>query len=353
MKKPYTVTGLDIGSSKIAGVTARVDRNGSFEVVAQASAPSKGVVRGMPVDLNAAVGSVAKVFDKLGAKMSKKLGEIYVNISGEDVKGSRSAGMIPLALRGREVVKPDIDRCINVASTIHLPFDREIIHRIVQDFSIDDQPWIKKPLGLYAARLACEVYVVTANINHIQSIYKCVNDAGYDAKGIVFTGMADGAALLEKEQKEEGVALVDMGSSITELSIFAGGSFAAFDIMPIGSQDSSGDFKENVAFRSLYTSIGARINEFSKAHGKIASIVLAGGMAFTDGIIEFLEEKLSYPIRMGIPKDVTGDVSGLDSVRLATAIGVAKHACEQKLADDLGIARRLSEKVVDLFNNYF
>jgi len=353
IKKPYTITGLDIGSSKVAGVTARSGKDGTFEVIAQASVPSKGVVRGMLVDLNAAVGSVSKVFDKLGEKTSRNTGEIYVNISGEDVKGSRSAGMIPLALRGREVVKTDVDRCINVASTIHLPFDREIIHRIVQDFSIDDQPWIKKPLGLYASRLACEVFVITANINHIQSISKCVNDAGRDVKGIVFTGMADGASLLEKEQKDAGVVLADMGSSITELSIFSGGSFAAFDILPIGSQDLSGDFRENVAFRSLYTSIDSRIREFSRAHGKVASIVLAGGLAFTDGIIEFLEEKLAYAIKMGIPRDVRGDVSSLDGVRLSTAIGLARYACEKRAAEDTGIARRLSEKVVDLFNNYF
>lgn len=353
IKKPYIVTGLDIGSSKIAGVTAVAGKDGAFEIIAQASAPSKGIDRGMLVDLNAAVGSVSKVFEKLSGKTSKRMGHIFVNISGADIKGARSAGMVPLALRGREVVKPDIDRCVNVASTIHLPFDREIIHRVVQDFSIDDQPWIKNPLGLYAARLACEVYVITASVNHIQSIYKCVNDAGYDVKEIVFTGMADGSSLIEKEEKELGVALVDMGSSITELSIFSAGSLAAFDIMPIGAQDAGGDFRDNVAFRSLYTSIDARIKDFAASHGKVSSIILTGGLAFTDGIIEFLEEKLAYPIKMGVPKDVRGDISSLDSVRLSTAIGLAKYACEKKLAEDTGISRRLSEKVLDLFNNYF
>ena len=353
IKRPSMITGLDIGSSKVAAVTARTDREGAFEIVAQATVPSKGVVRGMPVDLAAAVRSVSEVLARLGDKTAGRLGEITVNISGEDVKCAAAKGMIPLSLRGREVIKPDMDRCVAAASTIHLPFDREIVHTIVQSFSVDDQPPIKNPLGLYASRLSCEVSVVTASTNHIQSMYKCVHDAGHDAAQIVFTGMAEGAGLLEQSDLEEGAVLIDMGSSMTELSLFSGGSFTAFDILPIGAQDVAGDFRDNVAFRSLYTSIASRLKEYASSHGKVSSIVLTGGMAFTDGIIEFLEEKLVYPIRMGISKDVRGEVSGLDSVRLTTAIGLAKYACEKNLSRNANLTRRLSEKVTDIFNNYF
>ncbi|MCM8760661.1 MAG: cell division protein FtsA [Candidatus Omnitrophica bacterium] len=353
MKRPYVITGVDIGSHKIAGVTAKVARDGILEIVAQASVPSQGVSRGVLVDLNAAISSVSKVFDKLKSKTHGRLGDIYVNISGEDVKGTMSTGMIPLALRGREVTASDMARCLDVASTIYLPFDREIIHKVVQGYSIDDQPWINDPIGLYAARLACEVFVITANANHIQSIYKCVDNAGHDVKGVIFSGMADGASLLEKQDIEKGVGLIDMGSSITELSIFSGGSLAALDIMPIGAQDITGDFRDNVAFRTLYETIDSRIKDFGKACGKVSSLVLTGGLAFTDGIIEFLEEKIAYPIKMGIAREVRGEVSGLDSARLSTAIGLVRYIHEKRAAEDVSLTKRLTEKVVELFNNYF
>ncbi len=210
MNKPITVTGLDIVSSKIAAVAARVDNVGSISIAAHATGEAGGIARGMLMDLNDSIDSVSRVMAKLISRSTDKPGEIYVNISAEDVKGARSVGMVPISLRGREIAKPDIEKSVNAASTIHLPFDREVIHKVVHFFSIDDQPWIKNPLGLYASRLACEVFIITADMNHIQNICKCVNDSGYDVKEVVFTGMAEGESLLDVKEKEEGVLLVEI-----------------------------------------------------------------------------------------------------------------------------------------------
>lgn len=353
INKPITITGLDIGSSKIAGVVARIDKRGDFSIVACATSDSVGVSKGMLVDLNASVDSMAKVLAKLSSKTSNRLGEIYVNINGEDVKGAKSTGMTAISLRGREIAKPDIYKSVDVASTIHLPFDREIIHRIVHSFSIDDQPWIKNPLGLYASRLACEAYVITANINHIQSIYKCVSNAGYDVKGIVFTGVANGSSLLDKDQKDSGAILVDMGNSITEISVFFGGVLDNFDVMGIGGSQIRGDFRSSPEFDEIIKRIMVRAQDLAKRSTKAPAIILTGGFALTDGIIEFMEEKLLVPVKMGVLKEVRGDISGLDGIRLATAVGVAKYAYEKKLDESVGVTKRLSAKVVELFNNYF
>lgn len=353
IRKPFVATGLDIGSSKIAAVVARVEKDGRFGIVAHASGEAGGIARGMLVDLKDSIDSVSKVLAKLRMKVSKKPGEIYVNISGEDVKGAKSVGMIPISLRGREIAAPDIEKSVNAASTIHLPFDREIIHKIVHSFSIDDQPWIKNPLGLYASRLACEAYVITANINHIQSIYKCVNDSGYDVKDIAFTGIANASSLLDTAEKESGSILVDMGNSLTEVSVYLGGTLDNFDIVSVGSEDAIDDFRSNAGFNELISRITVKLKDLSKRSVKEPSIILTGGFALADGMIEFMEEKLSHPVRMGAMKGVQGDISGLDSVRLATAIGLAKYAYEKKLSEDRGITRRFSAKVVELFNNYF
>ncbi|MFA6142593.1 MAG: cell division protein FtsA [Candidatus Omnitrophota bacterium] len=347
MKKNIIVTGLDIGSSRISAVAAEVERGGGFNIAAQVSQPSRGVSRGAIVDLSEAVRSVSSVLGKLGDKISCKPCEIYVNISGDTVKGNLSNGMIPITLRGREIITPDIDRCVDAASTIHLPFDREIIHRVVHRFSVDDEPSIKNPIGLYASRIACEVYVVTANVNHIQNIYKCVNNAGFDVKGIVYTGIADGLSLLDKADMESGVLLLDIGSSLTEATLFFDGEVADIKIFPFGGEDIKGDFKNSPEFAGMLSSLNIE---------QAKNIMITGGMAFSDGIVEFLEEKLARPVKMGVVKDIRGDISSVDSVRLSTALGLAKYACrkyEKKLSESKNLAARLSTTVTDIFNNYF
>jgi len=353
VKKPMVVTGLDIGSSKIAAVTSAVSSDGHIDILAHATGDAFGIAGGMLANLNHSIDSVSKVLTKLRSKLSKKPDEIYVNIGATDVKGARSMGMIPIALRGREIVKSDIDKSVDAASTIHLPFDREIIHKIVHSFSIDDQPWIKNPLGLYASRLACEVYVITANVNHIQSIYKCVNDAGYDVKGIAFTGIADGMSLLDRETKESGAVLIDIGSSLTEVSVFIGGCLDSFDIFRFGSKDAGNDFRSITAFNDIISAIGIKLSVLNKAASGDVSIILAGGFSLADGMIEFLEEKFAHPVKMGTLKLVRGDMSGLESIRLATAIGLCAYAYEVKASLETRLDKRLFAKVEEIFNNYF
>jgi cell division ATPase FtsA len=356
MGKDYIVTGLDIGSSKTTALTARSAASGSFEILGQISLPSKGVYKGMFTDLGEATDTISKTLTKLREKTGKRPGDIYVNISGQTVKGAKSAGMIPLSLRGREVARPDMDRAIGVATTIHLPFDREIIHKIVHNFSIDDQSWIRNPLGLYASRLNCEVYIITGDVNHIQSIYKCVNSAGYDIKELVYTGIADGASLLDQAQKEEGAVLIDFGDTLTEVSFFSNGSLAELDIFASGAKEFGAGFRENAGFNNIISRIAMKAQDFIRGGGKVSSVVLTGGMVFADGIIEFLEGKLTYPIKMGVVKDVRGDISSIESIRLSTAIGLAKYGYEkhlQKLTEAKNPAHRISDKIVAIFNNYF
>lgn len=355
-KKDTFITGLDIGSSKISAVMSEIGREGGFRVVAHVTMPSKGMARGAFFDLNESVDMVSKVLSSLRSRTGRRPSGIYVNITGESVKGSRSRGMIPLALRGREITNADIDRCIDVASTVHLPFDREIIHKVVQNFSVDDQPWIKSPLGLYASRLSSEVYIITASVNHIQNLYKCVNNAGYDVKEVVFTGIADGAALLDPAEREEGVLLLDMGATTTTVAGFCGGGVADIDTVPIGSEDMKGAFKDNDSFKILAGRIKGKIKDMVSAGAAVKGVTITGGMAFEDGIAEALEEYIAYRVKMGLVKDVKGDISGLDRLRLATAIGLCRYAYEKhekKAREDRDIVKRLTTKVVDLFNSYF
>ncbi len=356
IKKPHTITGLDIGSSKISAVALEIFDGTRSSILAYESRPSKGVFRGSIMSLDEASNSVAKVLTKLSEKMSRGPGNIYVNISGDTVAGEKSRGMIPLSSRGREVTKSDMAKCVNAAGTIRLPFDREIVHRIVLNYSIDDQPAIKNPLGLYASRLSCEMYMITAGINHIQNIYKCVDSAGYDIKGVVYSGIADGASLLEDQWKDDGVLLLNMGASLTEISIFSGSCLSAMSVIPAGAVDIKGDLKTSVEFDDIISRVKVKCEEFSNKGQNIKLAVIAGGFAFSEGVVDILGEKLSYPVKMGVVKNAQGNISGIDSLRGVTAIGLARYAqieYQPKPFQTKGLAKDISDTVAELFNNYF
>lgn len=356
MSKVRIITGLDIGSSKVSAVSASIGKDGVFSIIGHVTQDSRGVSRGTITDMDDAVRSVSSALKKLKAKNPNGPGQVYVNISGETVKGTRSKGMIPLCARGREITRPDMLRCIDAASTIHLPFDREIVHKIVQKFSVDDQPWIKDPLGLYASRISCEVYIITAGTNAIQNIFKCVNNAGVDVKEVVYTGIADGSIVLGKEEKDAGVLLLNIGASLTEISIFFAGSLCDIEILQTGAEDLKNGFRASESFNNTIVRIASKIKDFKDAGNDLRSVVVTGGIIFADGVIEYLEEKLSCPVRMGAAKELRGEISGLDSIRLSTAIGLARHASTkyENLPQNVkNFAERVSTAVVDIFNSYF
>ena len=356
MGKNRIITGLDIGSSKVSAVSASIGKDGIFSIIGHVTQDSRGVSRGAITDMDEAVRSVSGVLKKLKAKNVNGLGQIYANISGETVKGVRSKGMVPISARGREITRPDMVKCIDAASTIHLPFEREIVHKVVQKFSVDDQPWIKDPMGLYASRIACEVYIITAGTNSVQNIFKCVNNAGADVKEVIYTGIADGSVVLDNEEKDAGVLLLSMGASLTEISIFFEGSLCDIEILQTGAEDFKNGFRTSENFNNIIAKIVSKIENFKNSGNSLRSIVLTGGIIFADGVIEYLEEKLSHPVRMGVAKEIRGEISGLDSIRLCTAIGLAKYASTkyENLPQNVkNFTERVSSAVVDIFNNYF
>lgn len=359
LNKTRIITGLDIGSSKVSAVAARIEKSGELTILSQATYPSSGVSQGMIVDIGKAADGVGKVLAKISENISgqsRRPGEIYANISGPFLKGTTSKGMVPISLRGREITRRDMAKCVNAGSTINLPFDRDIVHRIVHNFSVDDGSPLSNPLGLFASRLYCEVYIITADVNHIENIYKCASLAGYDVREIVVSGVADGYSLLDEKERENGALLIDMGDSLTEAYIFQSGTLFDFEIIPVGARDLRGEPMGNFELAAAVDKISDRLKKHIASGGKISSIVVTGGLAFIDGIVELLESKLPLPVKMGAATDIKGDITSIDSVRLSTAIGLVRYAYQKhiyKLREFRNPARHLSSKLVDLFNEYF
>jgi cell division protein FtsA len=350
------ITGLDIGSSKISAVAARIERSGELSILTQATCPSVGVSRGSITDLSKAAGCVGKALSKINKNISQGPGEIYANISGSSLKGAVSKGMIPISLRGREITRHDMSKCVNAGSTINLPFERDVVHRIVHNFSVDDGSVVSSPLGLYASRLYCEVYIITADTNHIQNIYKCVSLAGYDVNEVVLSGIADGFSLLDEKEKEDGALIIDMGDSLTEAYIFRNGTLHDFEIIPMGAREVKGELMGNFELNAALDKISERTKAYTASGGKISSVVITGGLAFTDGIAEIVESKISYPVKMGVATEIKGDISSIDSVRLTTAIGLARYAHQKHIyhvKEALNPVRNVYSKLTDLLNDYF
>jgi len=351
-----TVTGLDMGSSKMAAVAMLVGQSGSVNVVAHASVPSKGMAKGVFVNLDEAIESVTKVLSKLREKLGRRPENIFVNISGIGVRGQRSSGMTPLAARGREVTKFDIQRSIEAASTVTLPLDREVLHRIVHRFSVDGENFIADPIGLHAARLTCEVYLVSAPMNQVHDIQKCVNEAGYDAREVVFTGIADSCSILDQQDRKGCVMILDIGHSVTEACLFSEGVLKRIAVVPFGALNLKGGFREVPVIEEAMAAIGSDMRQARESGTQINSVIVTGGAAFTDGLIEFIEEKFSRPAKTGAIRDSVGNLTDIDNFRAITATGLARYGAGKltgQKREFMTPIRRMSSKVVDLINSYF
>ncbi len=357
MRRPLVVTGLDIGSSKICAVLAELDAASGSEILGINTVASRGVERGNIVDLNLSVDAISKAINGLAAKTSRKIGNIYVNISGSCIKAEEASGMVSLSMRGREITEGDMRRCVNVASTMHLPFESEIIHKIVRSYSIDDQDDIKNPLGLYGSRLAVKIYVVTASINHIQNMQKAVNNCGYEIKSVVFTGMADWSSLFDRHDQGENIILIDMGSSITETAMFLDGVLTHVEVVPFGVSDIAHPVDADGALSSVTSRVKESMEKFQKQGVKFRSAVVAGGGSLVDGMLEALESRLGVQVVPGAVKSLTGRVSSIEGVTATTAIGLVRFARKdyenRARPRPKGLIKNISTKVVDLFNNYF
>lgn len=356
MIKNNLITAIHIDSSKVSAVTARVERDAGLIVVAHAAVTAMGVSRAMIESADEATASIIKVMNKIKEKTLGKIGDVYADVSGSAVKAVRAKGMVPLLLRGREVTRSDIYKCVDAAGTINLPFDRELIHKIPLNFTVDDRDHVKNPEGLYASRLGCEVYVISCNSNHLQNLHKCVSQAGYDIKEVIFSGIAEGKAFLEKDNSDECRAILKIEAQITEFLVYRSGALSHMAIFNIGSEDIGSDFRIDAALDGLMAGIRSEI-EHARALGlNPCSVIAAGGIFLKEGFLEHIEDKLTISSAMGIVKGISGEISGSDSLKFATAIGICRHAFQERRLTaraDRRMSRRLTTKIMDLINNYF
>jgi cell division protein FtsA len=407
-KDKEMIVGLDIGTTKVCAVVGeRV--NGGINIIGLGSHPSKGLRRGVVVNIESTVDSIKRAVDEASLMAGCDIRSVYAGIAGGHIKGVNSHGVI--AIKNREITDGDIKRVINAASAVVIPVDRRLIHVLPQEFIVDEQDGIKNPVGMLGVRLEGKVHIVTGAVTSAQNIIRCANRAGLTVNDIVLEQLGAGEAVLTNEEKDIGVALVDIGGGTTDLVILSEGGIKHTAVLALAGNHITSDIslglrtpneeaeklkkKYGCAMASMVhkdetievPSVGGRKNRvlsrqtlaeiiearteeiLSLVHGEIVrsgyhsvlagGVVLTGGSAILDGMPEMGEQIFNLPVRRGGPVGVGGLMDLVNSPMYATGVGLVLYGVRSERrvtvspTDDDSLFDRTIHRMKRWFGEFF
>jgi cell division protein FtsA len=380
------IVGLDIGTTKICAVVGEA-RDQHVDIVGLGCAPTAGGLRkGVVVNIENTVRAIRRAVEEAETMAGCEIRSVYAGVGGSLTKVINSQGII--AIKDREVTPADMTRVIDTARTVAIPSDREVIHTLVQDFLIDGQDGIKDPVGIHGVRLECKVHIVTGAVTALNNIIKCANRAGLEVSGIALQSLAAGEAVLTDEEKELGVALLDLGGGTTDLAIFAENALRHNFVLPVGGNNLTNDIAVGLPtslqhaeeLKKLYgcclnalsdphellevPGLGGRqsqtvprsrlaeivhlrvaeiLNLIAKelqrarfAHPLHSGAVLTGGTALVEGLPELAKEVFNLHTRLGYPTGVSGLIDIIHDPAYATGVGLVLYGfrSQQKAQKD-------------------
>lgn len=373
-KKTNVIVGLDLGTTKTCVIVGEITDQG-IDIIGIGSYPSEGLRKGVVVNIDSTVEAIKKAVDEAEHMSGCEISSVYAGIAGGHIKGQNSLGIV--AVKGREVDEEDVQRAIEASKAIAIPTDREILHTLPQNFIVDDQDGIRDPVGMSGVRLEAKVHIVTGAVTSIQNIVKSVNRVGLEINEIILEQIASSEAVLSNDEKDLGVALIDIGGGTTDIAVFTAGSIKHTAILPVGGNYLTSDIatglrtpladaekikiKYGCAFSALIAkeetievpSVGGREpREVSRqilgrivaprmeeiltlAYKEIvksgyedilaAGVVLTGGTALLEGITELAEQIFNMPVRRGRPTGIGGLNDVVNSPMYATGVGLVLY----------------------------
>ena len=233
------IVGLDIGTSKVVAIVAEVGIDGEIEIVGIGSHPSRGLKKGVVVNIESTVQSIQRAIEEAELMAGCQIHSVYAGIAGNHIRSLNSHGIV--AIRDKEVFRPDIDRVIDAAQAVAIPADQKILHILPQEFVIDTQEGVKEPLGMSGVRLEAKVHLVTCAVNAAQNIEKCIKRCGLQVDDIILEQVASGYAVLTEDEKDLGVCLVDIGGGTSDIAVFTGGAIRHTAVIPIAGDQVTND----------------------------------------------------------------------------------------------------------------
>ena len=402
------IVGLDIGTSKIVAIVAELQPEGDLKVIGLGQHPSKGLRKGVVVNIDATVQSIQRALEEAELMADCKITSVFTGIAGSHIKSLNSHGMVKI--KDAEVMQADVDRVVETARAIALPTDQQILHILTQEFIIDGQEDVREPIGMSGMKLEVKVHIVTGAVSAAQNIIKCVKRCGLDVSDLVLQPLASSVATLTEDEKELGVCLVDVGGGTTDIAVFKQGSIRHTAVVPIAGDQITNDIA--VAFRTptqsaedIKVKYGCALRQLADAkeivevpgvdgrdprqlsvqtlaevieprvvelyefvlnelrrsgmEDMIASgIVITGGSSLMRGMVELGEEIFHVPVRMGMPRYVGGLSEVVSNPRYATGVGlvlmgkqqVERHIQGQLETNSFG---RVLEKMKSWFQGNF
>ncbi len=378
-KKDEFIVGLDIGTTKICAIVGEVTDEG-IDIIGIGTHPSKGLKRGVVINIESTVASIRKAIEEAELMAGCEINNVYAGIAGGHIKGFNSHGIV--AVKHREVSANDIERVLDAAKAVAIPLDREVIHILPQEYVVDEQDGIKEPLGMTGVRLEAKVHIVTAAVSSAQNIIKCANRTGLNVSDICLEQLASSEATLSQDEKDIGVALVDIGGGTSDLVIFHDGSIAHTAVLGLGGDHLTNDIavgmrtprneaelikrrygcamaakvkkdetievpsvggrkNQSMSRQVLSEIIESRVeeiltmiyNEITRSgHNDVigSGIVLTGGTVLLDGMIELAESVFNMPVRRGIPEGIGGLVDVVSNPMYSTGVGLVIYGSKQK-----------------------
>uniref|UniRef100_UPI001AEFF0FC cell division protein FtsA n=1 Tax=Motiliproteus sediminis TaxID=1468178 RepID=UPI001AEFF0FC len=370
------IVALDIGTSKVVALVAEVDVDGRIEVVGVGSHPSKGLKRGVVVNIESTVSSIQRAVEEAELMAGCKIHSVTAGIAGSHISSMNSHGIV--AIRDREVEAHDMERVLEAAKAVAIPADQKVLHTLPQEYVIDNQEGIKEPLGMSGVRLEAKVHLVTGAVNAAQNIEKCIRRCGLEVDSVVLEQLASSYSVLTEDEKELGVCMVDIGGGTTDIAIFTGGSIRHTAVIPIAGDQVTNDIAmalrtptphaEEIKVKyacalaqlasaddiikvpsvgdrpprdlscqalaevveprydELFTLIQAELRRSGFEDLVAAGIVLTGGAARIEGAVELAEEIFHMPVRLARPHGVDGLDDILHSPIYATGVGLLLYA---------------------------
>ncbi|MBN2735464.1 MAG: cell division protein FtsA [Spirochaetales bacterium] len=411
MSAQEVIVGLDIGTSKICAVIGEYNHNGMLEITGVGTAPSRGLRRGVVINIEATVKSIITAIEAAELMSGREVDEVYSGLAGGDIEGINSRGVVAVTGRGREIANEDVERVIDAAKTIVIPMDREVLHVIPQEFIVDNQGGVKNPIGMMGVRLEAEVHIITGAISSAQNIVKCINRSGFKACDLVLEPLASARAVLSNDEKELGVLLIDLGCGTSDVMVFLNGAPYYTEVFPLGGEQVTNDLSimlktpieaaEKIKLQSgccyqeliqpeeevLIPSVGGRAprrimrsdlteiiqSRMQEIYGLIRSkvdekgflkmlgggVVLTGGGALLPGAIELAMEIFGLPTRLGYPVKMGGLVEEYRHPAFSTGVGLVMYADNQteireikKPKEKKGSFKNVFDRMKDWFKEF-
>jgi cell division protein FtsA len=366
------IVGLDIGTSKVVAIVGEVTPEGEIDIVGLGSHPSRGLKKGVVVNIESTVQSIQRAVEEAELMAGCQINSVFAGIAGSHIRSLNSHGIV--AIREREVTSGDLDRVIDAARAVAIPADQRVLHILPQEFIIDQQEGIREPISMSGVRLEAKVHLVTGAVGAAQNIIKCVRRCGLEVDDIILEQLASSYSVLTEDEKELGVCLIDIGGGTTDIAVFTDGAIRHTAVIPIAGDQVTNDIaialrtptqyandikikyacalrqlanpeetievpsvgdrpprtlsRQTLAevveprYEELLSLVQAELRKSGFEEIIAAGIVMTGGSSKMEGVIDLAEEIFHMPVRLGLPQYVSGLSDVVKNPIFSTGVGL-------------------------------